>query len=340
MRAMLAVILFVALTAVSWGVWGPAVHKGGHEMAESRLRPYICVGLAYFGIAVVVPGILMYKKPEQGRWTRNGIIYSFAAGALGALGALGLILAFSFGGRPIYVMPLVFGCAPVVNTFLTMFLQKTYKEAGPVFYAGLILVALGAVGVLVFKPPPAVVATKTPLNVVMVAFSIILTAMSWGTYGPILHKGQAAMGGSRLRPFFCVGMAYLFVSVVAPIFLMGVLNDPGQWTIRGTVWSLAGGAAGAVGALGIILAFQFGGKPVYVMPLVFGGAPVVSTFATLVGDTIATGRVPALHGLFYAGLVVVAVGAVSVLVFAPKPSKHGGASHSSEAKEEPAEAAV
>ena len=42
----------------------------------------------------------------------------------------------------------------------------------------------------------------------------------------------------------------------------------------GTAWSLGGGAVGAIGALGVIMAFNLGGKPVYVMPLVFGGAPV------------------------------------------------------------------
>ena len=58
---------------------------------------------------------------EKGDWTISGIIWSLAGGALGALGALGIILAFTFGGRPVYVMPLVFGGAPVVNAFLTIY---------------------------------------------------------------------------------------------------------------------------------------------------------------------------------------------------------------------------
>ncbi len=40
----------------------------------------------------------------------------------GALGALGIILAINFGGNPIYVAPLVFGSAPVINSFLTIYL--------------------------------------------------------------------------------------------------------------------------------------------------------------------------------------------------------------------------
>ena len=76
------------------------------------------------------------------------MIWSLAGGALGAIGALGIILAFTFGGKPIYVMPLVFGGAPVVNAFLTIYLAGRMKEIGPLFLAGLIIVILGAVVVL------------------------------------------------------------------------------------------------------------------------------------------------------------------------------------------------
>src|SRR5690606_15339274 len=96
------------------------------------------------------------------------------------------------------------------------------------------------------------------------------------------------------------------------------------------IWSLAGGAAGAIGALGIIMAFNFGGKPIYVMPLVFGGAPVINTFTTLVksGRGIADAS-----PIFYAGLIVVAVGAVTVLVFAPKPGKQPASAAKSNRRE-------
>ncbi len=62
------------------------------------------------------------------------------------------------------------------------------------------------------------------------------------------------------------------------------------------------------------MAFNFGGKPVYVMPLVFGGAPVVNTFFTL----IAQDRLSEVKSLFLAGLILVIAGAAMVLVFAPK----------------------
>ncbi len=126
MRGMLAVVVFIALTVLSWGVYGPVLHVGQHAMGvtlpdgtqkDSLWLPFICVGLAYFVIAVVVPLVRLWSIGEAGRWSITGSVQSLAAGALGAVGALGIILAFNSGGSPIYVMPLVFGCAPVVKAY-------------------------------------------------------------------------------------------------------------------------------------------------------------------------------------------------------------------------------
>jgi hypothetical protein len=143
-------------------------------------------------------------------------------------------------------------------------------------------------------------------------------------YGPTLHRGQMGMAGSRLRPLICVGLAYFLIAVIVPAVLLPGLESDKSFTVRGTIWSLAGGAAGAIGALGIIMAFNFGGKPIFVMPLVFGGAPVINTFVSVAQ----AGNLSELHAMFYAGLIVVAAGAVTVLVFAPKPDKHGPATPS------------
>jgi drug/metabolite transporter (DMT)-like permease len=321
MRSMLAVILSIGLAVLSWGVYGPVLHAGQNAMDHSRLRPFVCVGLAYFLIAVLVPIGMLMSRSESGGWSRKGILFSLAAGAAGAIGALGVIMAFTAGGNegPILVMPLVFGCAPVVNTFVTMFLTRGRKEVGPVFLAGLLMVVAGAVAVLVFKPGTTHAAPSQGLiaglsSSLAVIGWVTVTALCWGLYGPILHKGQAAMSGSRWRPFICVGLAYFLIAVIIPLFLLPI-EASGGWTFKGSVWSLVGGAAGALGALGIIMAFNFGGKPVYVMPLVFGGAPVVNTFV----ETMFKGGYERVSPLYFAGLLLVAAGAVTVLVFAPKP---------------------
>jgi drug/metabolite transporter (DMT)-like permease len=344
MRSLLLVLSFVVLTFLSWGLYGPVLHQGqrllGDGVHPSSLRPFICVGIAYFLIAVVVPLLALRAKGEKGNWTVMGAVWSFLGGAAGAMGALGIVLAFKFHGSPVYVMPLVFGLAPVVNTFVTMWMSQTFKEANSLFFAGVILVAVGTAGVLTFKPshaahPPidaaaaeaeAAPAEKPPVmrnqastkeKLALIPLSIALAALCWGSYGPILHKGQMKMAGSRLRPFLCVGLAYFVIAVLLPLPLVQFFPEPGGFNFSGVAWSLAGGAAGAVGALGIIMAFNFGGKPIYVMPLVFGGAPMVNTFTTVAAE----GTYSALSPLFLASLMVVIAGAATVLVFAPRHAK-------------------
>ncbi len=341
MRSLLLIIASFAITILAWGIYGPVLHWGQHEMSTigkyARLRPFICVGLAYFAIGVVVPAVLLKLKGEQGNWSARGIAYSLAGGALGAIGALGIIMAFNFGGKPIFVMPLVFGGAPVVNSFLTIYWAKRMKEIGPLFMAGLVMVLIGAVTVLVFKPtapkPEAqpiaetvdeAAADAAPIvtepeshtmrDFVLRIASIATVILCWGAYGPVLHKGQAAMQHSRLRPLICVGLAYFAIAVVVPNLLLMGMPEPSEYTFKGTSWSLAAWAAGAIGAIGIIMAFNFGGKPIFVMPLIFGGAPVINTLFT----TFMSGLWGQVEPFFLAGLILVITGAAMVLVFAPK----------------------
>ncbi len=267
MRGMFGVLFATALTVAAWGVYGPVLHNGQHYLGAhdptgtlepSRWRPFICVGVAYFFIAIIVPGVLLVTRGEKGSWSTRGIIVGLVAGAMGAIGALGIISAFNFGGKPIYVMPLVFGGAPVVNTFVTMYLTRTTKQAGPIFFAGLILVVVGAATVMVFKPTPvpdagAAAVRKAEagesmgakaVDFTLVVLSIATTALCWGAYGSMLHKGQAAMGGSRMRPLMCVGVAYFLIAVLIPAAILAASPEPGGWNVLGASWSLAGGAAG------------------------------------------------------------------------------------------------
>lgn len=318
MKGMLAVVASIALTVTCWGVYGPVLHLGQGSMDHSRLRPFFCVGLAYFVIGVIVPTLLLTSQGERGRWTFGGALWGLAGGTLGALGALGLVLAFTNHARPLYVMPLVFGGAPVVNAFLTILWARAYRDIGPMFLAGLILVVTGGVTVLVtgLQLRPARGPADASFAELLLALGFTgLTILCWGCYGPVLHKAQALMEQSRLRPLLCVGVAYFSVAVVVPVALLGAGAEPsGHFTASGTVWSLMAGAAGACGALGVIMAFNSGGKPVYVMPLIFSGAPVFNTFVTLSQHGLWHRAGP----LFYAGLLIVVVGAAAVLVFAPR----------------------
>jgi hypothetical protein len=160
----LLIVASIAATAIAWGVYGPVLHWGQAGMGNGRLRPFICVGIAYFAIAVVVPMVLVYglrwEANEQFGWRWEGTFWSTMGGVAGAVGALGIIMAFNFGGKPNYVMPLVFGFAPVINTLFTMYMdyrkdpEHVISHFSPFYAAGLILVLAGAITVLVFKPPP------------------------------------------------------------------------------------------------------------------------------------------------------------------------------------------
>jgi hypothetical protein len=315
----------LAFSVLCWGLYGSVVQWGQLGMSTepgqiARLRPFVCVGLAYFLIGVVVPGVWLYLRGEKGDWTITGIIWSLAGGALGALGAFGVVMAFYFGGRPVYVMPLVFGGAPVVNAFLTIYLAGRVKEIGSLFLTGLIMVILGAVTVLVFAPHPpssAAAASGGIFDWVWRLLAVAVTICCWGAYGPVLHKGQAAMDHSRMRPFLCVGLAYFALAVVMPNMILAEAPEASGYANFGTFWSLMGGAAGAFGALGVILAFNFGGRPVYVMPLIFGGAPVVNTFFAMLSQ----GRLSDIGPWFLAGLILVIAGSTMVLVLAPRGEK-------------------
>ena len=45
---------------------------------------------------------------------------------------------------------------------------------------------------------------------------VVLTVLSWGTYIPTLHKGQAGLGGSGVHAFLMVGVAYVLVAIAIP----------------------------------------------------------------------------------------------------------------------------
>ena len=148
---MLGMLAAIALTALCWGLYGPVLHFG-REAMQSALRPFVCVGIAYFLIAVLIPLVLL-RRGERGNWTMKGVIWSLLAGTAGAFGALGTILAFTCGGKPFTVMPVVFGCAPVINTLATLAFAHTPTSAvSSWFLAGMLIVAVGAATVLVFGP--------------------------------------------------------------------------------------------------------------------------------------------------------------------------------------------
>ena len=250
MKNMSYVLLSIALVMVSWGSYGPLLNKGGTAMGNSHWLPFIFVGVAYFMIAVVAAWALLAWRGESGNWSTGGVLWSFFSGVVTAVGALGVILALTGGGSPIYVMPLIFGGAPVFNTLFSMWMSKTHRDATPWFYAGLILVILGAVVVLVFNPAGGAAREITFPQLIKVLAFVLLTAVCWGAYGPLLHKGQMQMGNSRLRPYLCVGAAYFVVAVMVPLILRSTLGEQGDLSFWGCFLELGRRRRRCVGLTG------------------------------------------------------------------------------------------
>jgi uncharacterized membrane protein YhhN len=144
-------IVFVAGAVLSWGLYGPALHKGQVALGNP-LRALLCVGLAYFLIGVLVPVAALGAQGELKGFSGPGVLSATAGGTLGALGAVCIIWAFRSGGSPLYVMPLVFAGAPVINVLYTVWQHPPKAAPSPMLYVGFLLAALGGYLVLHYKP--------------------------------------------------------------------------------------------------------------------------------------------------------------------------------------------
>jgi hypothetical protein len=187
-------LLYVGLAGLSWGVYVPLIFYGGSELKGpgGRFMAILCVGIAYFLIGVVVPLILFLSgQTPWPKTTVQGLIFSGLAGVAGAAGALCVIFAtksaVAVGAETgvnykLYIAPLIFGLAPVINTLVSMVWHPTGSDwfhwelqvPGWKLWLGIILVGAGAALVLFSKeeseathgpvktPPPAVSAAPSP----------------------------------------------------------------------------------------------------------------------------------------------------------------------------------
>lgn len=146
-------LVFVIGAVVSWGAYVPLMHHGQTLLKGGALRAFLCVGIAYFFTAVVIPlGLMAGPKLEPWEFSMDGVKFATMAGVVGAAGALCVILALKSGGTPLYVAPLVFAGAPIVNALVSMAWHKPKNPPEAMFYVGLGLAAVGAGLVLRFRP--------------------------------------------------------------------------------------------------------------------------------------------------------------------------------------------
>jgi hypothetical protein len=169
---------YVILAGLAWGVYVPLIFFGGTELTTrpgtigGRLASILCVGIAYFVMAVVVPLLLMAMREDATpEWKSTGLIFSGLAGVAGAVGAICVIFASKAavdaakaeGVNPatyrMYIAPLIFALAPAINTLLSLLWHPKsgnpwtfdFEIPGWKLPAGIVLVALGTFLVLMSK---------------------------------------------------------------------------------------------------------------------------------------------------------------------------------------------
>ena len=163
----------------------------------------------------------------------------------------------------------------------------------------------------------------------------LLTVLSWGVYGVILHKGRGYMPmGSEtphagLKAFLFVCIAYAIIGVASAV-LLKVRGSDWSLTPMGIQWSLIAGVTGALGAFTLVLALG-AAAPIYkgaaaaaVMPIVFGGAPVINTLVAMLLHPPA-GGLRSIPAPFLLGCVLAASGAFLVAKYAPSNTGGGPA---------------
>jgi hypothetical protein len=152
---------FALMTVASWGLYGIFLHSGQVAMADpqqGRYKAFLWVGIAYFVIAILGPLLMLLKGGTDWIMPGRGIALSLIAGVLGAVGAFTVLLAFGAGGKPTFVMSIVFAGAPVVNATIGMILHPPpggWRNVDGRFWAGLLIAIVGASMVTLYKPGPA-----------------------------------------------------------------------------------------------------------------------------------------------------------------------------------------
>jgi len=183
---------YVIGAGLAWGTYVPLVFFGGTELTTrpgtvgGRLASILCVGIAYFLLAVVIPVVLMAirddAKPE---WKTTGLVFSGLAGVAGAVGAICVIFASKAavdaakleGVNPatyrVFIAPLIFALAPAINTLLSL---VWHPKSGDVFHFS-------------FEMP----GWKLPVGILLVAAGTFLVLYS-------KEEAEAAKGGPKPAP--------------------------------------------------------------------------------------------------------------------------------------------
>src|SRR5260370_23022318 len=83
-------LVFSVAAGLCWGTYVPFVQQGIRGL-QSPYGSFLCVGIAYFLIAVLFPITLFMLGEKTPAWNASGITFATLAGVAGALRALSLL---------------------------------------------------------------------------------------------------------------------------------------------------------------------------------------------------------------------------------------------------------
>lgn len=151
----------------------------------------------------------------------------------------------------------------------------------------------------------------------IIAFAIA-TALFWGCYGPVLGKARSTARPPEwtpFKPYLFIGLAYLVWGCVAGAGIMKSLGDNFSFSgiyAPAAKWGFIAGSLGAFGALTLTFAmFKAKGDGSLVMPIVFGGATMISVLTTAYLTNNWHFKPPQ-----YIGFLLVALGVILIQAFA------------------------
>jgi len=153
-------MIYALSTVVCWGLYGILLHTGQLGMADpqhGRYKAFFWVGVAYFLIAVLAPAGFLMASGASWVMLAKGLIWSLVAGVAGAIGAFCVLLAFGAKGHPAVVMSIIFAGAPIVNAVVALSIHPPaggWSSLRWQFIVGILVAALGATMVTVYKPGP------------------------------------------------------------------------------------------------------------------------------------------------------------------------------------------
>lgn len=281
-------LFFVMLAGLSWGTYVPVVFYGGRELTtdpskvSGRLLSILCVGVAYFFLAVLVPlGLFLSRRHAWPTLKATGLVFSGLAGVMGAVGAIAVVFASKSAvdaaraaGLPentyrAYIAPLIFGLAPVINTLVSLVWHPRpgspwhfglERLPGWKLILGIAFVCLGAFLVLqakeraesgskaVIRPSQVAEGNPTPpvekheQHFEWLAF-VVIAGLAWGTYVPIVFFGGQELTG---KPGDLGGRLLSILCVGLAYFLLAVLAPVGLMSGGAAPWPESATVSGLV----------------------------------------------------------------------------------------------